>query len=183
MTPRQRWITSVIEPGCALCRKYGHSGVPAEFHHPRAGTGKGQKAHWTKGLALCVQHHRDGKESVHGAGIRAWERMHGTTEAELLAWVQERDGAPFEYRPKEKRMKNVSIVQVQPEKQWWEGFDVKCPKCGSGGTLDASDLVEASVEKRPSGRHDILCRSRLGQSRWASTQGTGLSVAQEAVGL
>jgi len=40
-----------------------------------------------------------------------------------------------------------------------------------------------SLDRDHNAAVNILCRSRLGQSRWASTQGTGLNVAQEAVGL
>jgi len=40
-----------------------------------------------------------------------------------------------------------------------------------------------SLDRDHNAAKNILCRSRLGQSLWASTQGIGLSVAQEAVGL
>ena len=40
-----------------------------------------------------------------------------------------------------------------------------------------------SLDRDHNAAVNILCRSRLGQSRWASTQGIGPSVAQEAVGL
>lgn len=40
-----------------------------------------------------------------------------------------------------------------------------------------------SLDRDHNAAKNILCRSRLGQSLWASTQGIGPSVAQEAVGL
>jgi len=64
-----------------------------------------------------------------------------------------------------------------------------CSQCGTiFENLTLSDRwVECacglSLDRDHNAAVNILCRSRLGQSRWASTQGTGLSVAQEAVGL
>ena len=64
-----------------------------------------------------------------------------------------------------------------------------CSRCGTiFENLTLSDRwVECacglSLDRDHNAAVNILCRSRLGQSRWASTQGTGLSVAQEAVGL
>ncbi len=40
-----------------------------------------------------------------------------------------------------------------------------------------------SLDRDHNAAKNILCRSRLGNSLWASTQGTGLSVAQEAIAL
>ena len=64
-----------------------------------------------------------------------------------------------------------------------------CSQCGTiFENLTLSDRwVECacglSLDRDHNAAVNILCRSRLGQSRWASTQGTGLSVAQESVGL
>lgn len=52
-------------------------------------------------------------------------------------------------------------------------LSVRWVECACGLSLDRD--TNAAI--------NILCRSRLGQSRWASTQGIGLSVAQEAVPL
>ena len=64
-----------------------------------------------------------------------------------------------------------------------------CSRCGTiFENLTLSDrwvdcACGLSLDRDTNAAVNILCRSRLGQSRWASTQGTGLSVAQEAVGL
>jgi putative transposase len=64
-----------------------------------------------------------------------------------------------------------------------------CSACGAVfENLTLSDrwvscVCGLSLDRDHNAAKNILCRSRLGQSRWASTQGTGLSVAQEAVGL
>ena len=64
-----------------------------------------------------------------------------------------------------------------------------CSRCGTiFENLTLSDRwVECacglSLDRDHNAAVNILCRSRAGQVLWASTQGTGLSVAQEAVGL
>ncbi len=64
-----------------------------------------------------------------------------------------------------------------------------CSRCGAiFENLTLSDrwvdcACGLSLDRDHNAAVNILCRSRLGQSRWVSTQGTGLSVAQEAVGL
>ena len=64
-----------------------------------------------------------------------------------------------------------------------------CSHCGAiFENLTLSDRwVECacglSLDRDHNAAVNILCRSRLGQSLWVSTQGTGLSVAQEAVGF
>ncbi len=64
-----------------------------------------------------------------------------------------------------------------------------CSRCGAiFENLKLSDRwVECecglSLDRDHNAAINILCRTRLGHSRWASTQGTGLSVVQEAVGL
>ena len=77
--------------GCAYCNfLHGpHNPGPVELHHLRSGG-------WGKGdyktlIPLCVEHHR-GKTGVHGLGTKAFDRMSGTTQQDLLTWTLERIG-------------------------------------------------------------------------------------------
>ena len=74
----------VAELGCALCRRYGYFGTPAELHHPRTGTGAGRRASHMDVIPLCPAHHRQGADGLHVLGRKAFERTHGVTERELL---------------------------------------------------------------------------------------------------
>jgi len=64
-----------------------------------------------------------------------------------------------------------------------------CSACGViFETLTLSDRWVScecglSLDRDHNAAKNILCRSSLGQSDWASTQGSGLSVAQEAIAL
>ena len=68
--------------GCALCRHLGLGQTPAEIHHPRTGTGAGQRAAHGDGFPLCPEHHR-GNTGLHGMGRKAFEAHYGITELEL----------------------------------------------------------------------------------------------------
>ena len=39
----KRHLSAVAELGCAVCRRMGYEGTPAEIHHKRAGTGAGRR--------------------------------------------------------------------------------------------------------------------------------------------
>ena len=73
----------VAELGCAICRRIGFPGTPAEIHHRRTGTGMGRRASNADVAPLCAFHHR-GAEGLHGLGRRAFEALHGVTELELI---------------------------------------------------------------------------------------------------
>jgi len=76
-------MSAVAELGCAVCRRMGYPGTPAELHHPRSGVGMGKRAsHWDV-LPLCVEHHR-GKTGVHGLGTKGFPKHWGFTEEDLL---------------------------------------------------------------------------------------------------
>ena len=87
----KKHMNAVAELGCAVCRRMGYAGTPAELHHPRrlAG-GWGRSSHMSV-IPLCPEHHR-GKTGVHGLGTKAFDRMSGTTQQELLTWTLERIG-------------------------------------------------------------------------------------------
>lgn len=74
---------NVAELGCILCRVLMLGQTPAELHHPRRGTGMGQKAPDTDVIPLCPEHHR-GSTGVHGLGTKGFAERYGCTEADLL---------------------------------------------------------------------------------------------------
>lgn len=67
MTSRseRRHYARVAEIPCVLCEMLGRETMGVHVHHLRAGTGKGQKAHWTMTAALCPDCHT-GTHGVHG---------------------------------------------------------------------------------------------------------------------
>lgn len=73
--------------GCALCRRLGYGPTPAEVHHPRRGTGAGQRASHYDTIPLCPEHHR-GNTGIHGMGVKAWMAHYGLSEADLTADTQ-----------------------------------------------------------------------------------------------
>ena len=76
----------VASLGCAVCfRLYGpHEPAKVELHHPRHGTGMGQRAKHMDAIGLCVQHHR-GNQGLHGLGTKGFAKHYGFNEADLLA--------------------------------------------------------------------------------------------------
>ena len=73
----------VAELGCAVCRRRGHPGTPAELHHLRAGTGAGRRANNWCVIPLCPEHHR-GNTGLHGLGTKGFPKHWGYGEIELL---------------------------------------------------------------------------------------------------
>jgi hypothetical protein len=66
-----------------VCRRIGYEGTPAEIHHPRRGTGLGQRASHYDAVPLCPEHHR-GNSGIHGLGTKGFPKKWGFTEADLL---------------------------------------------------------------------------------------------------
>jgi hypothetical protein len=85
VTKAQRHMRRVAELGCAVCQHVGLGDSPAQVHHlfDRAARSDYLVA------PLCPEHHQ-GKTGFHGAGQRAFERMYGLTEYDLLAWTIQR---------------------------------------------------------------------------------------------
>ena len=83
MTPEQRHKARVAALGCIICRQLGIDDSPAHVHHIREGQGMGQRAGDMLTIPLCPEHHQ-GATGIHGLGTRAFERMYGTTELDLL---------------------------------------------------------------------------------------------------
>jgi len=79
-----RYMGLVAALGCALCRRLGYGPTPAEVHHPRRGTGAGQRASHYDTIPLCPEHHR-GNTGIHGMGVKAWMAHYEISEAELTA--------------------------------------------------------------------------------------------------
>lgn len=73
----------VAELGCAVCRRMGYPGTPAELHHPRSGVGMGKRSSHYDVIPLCPEHHR-GKTGVHGLGTKGFPKHWGYTEQDLL---------------------------------------------------------------------------------------------------
>jgi hypothetical protein len=82
----KKHLSAVAGLGCIICRRMGHQDSPAEVHHIRAGTGKGQRSSHFDTLPLCPPHHR-GNEGVHGLGTKGFVKRYGVTEHELLEEV------------------------------------------------------------------------------------------------
>jgi len=76
-------LSKVAALGCMVCRRIGYEGTPAEIHHPRRGTGLGQRASHYDAVPLCPEHHR-GNSGIHGLGTKGFPKKWGFTEADLL---------------------------------------------------------------------------------------------------
>lgn len=70
---------------CVLCLEvYGQHVEGCDAHHIREGQGMGGRADDYLTIPLCKEHHQ-GATGIHGLGRRAFERVHRTTELDLLA--------------------------------------------------------------------------------------------------
>jgi len=79
----KKHLAAVAELGCAVCRRMGYPGTPAEIHHPRKGVGLALRASHKEAIPLCVEHHR-GNTGVHGLGTKGFVKCYGYDEAALL---------------------------------------------------------------------------------------------------
>ena len=86
----RRHMDRVAKLGCIVCwRVYGLFQPLVELHHPRKGTGMGQRAAHEDVLPLCYEHHR-GDTGVHGLGTKGFEKHYGFSESDLLDDVRVR---------------------------------------------------------------------------------------------
>ena len=83
----KKHMSKVAALGCILCKRIGYEGTPAELHHPRRGTGLGQRASNYDVIPLCPEHHR-GNTGMHGLGTKGFPKHWGFDEADLLADVK-----------------------------------------------------------------------------------------------
>lgn len=84
----RRHMDAVAQLGCIVCRRVMGIFTPlVELHHPRKGTGMGQRAAHQDVLPLCFEHHR-GNTGVHGLGTKGFEKHYGFSEADLLLDVR-----------------------------------------------------------------------------------------------
>ena len=83
----RKYLSMVAELGCAVCRRIGYEGTPAEIHHPRAGVGMGRRSSNSAAIPLCPEHHR-GKTGVHGLGTKGFPKHWGFTEEDLQSDVK-----------------------------------------------------------------------------------------------
>jgi hypothetical protein len=79
----KKHMDAVADLGCAVCRRMGYAGTPAELHHKRAGTGAGRRSSHYDVIPLCPEHHR-GKTGLHGLGTKGFVKHYGYSEADLL---------------------------------------------------------------------------------------------------
>jgi len=79
----KKHMGKVAELGCAVCRRMGYPGTPAEIHHRRAGKGLSNRASHMEVIPLCPEHHR-GATGLHGLGTRGFARHWGYDEDDLL---------------------------------------------------------------------------------------------------
>lgn len=78
---QRKHYDQVARFGCSLCHfVLGYSGTPCEIHHIR----RAGKRDTAPVIGLCPEHHRGTKAGIHGVGRRAFEKIHGITEEELL---------------------------------------------------------------------------------------------------
>lgn len=84
----RRHMSAVAELGCIVCRRVMGVFTPlVELHHPRKGTGMGQRAAHQDVIGLCYEHHR-GNTGIHGLGAKGFEKRYGFAEADLLEDVR-----------------------------------------------------------------------------------------------
>jgi hypothetical protein len=79
----KKYMNRVAELGCAVCRRMGYAGTPAELHHKRAGTGAGRRSSHFDVIPLCPEHHR-GATGLHGLGTKGFPKHYGYDEDDLL---------------------------------------------------------------------------------------------------
>lgn len=76
---QRKHYDKVASLSCSLCRHLGLGATPPHLHHIRR-AGKRDNA---PVIPLCPYHHT-GNGGIHGMGRRAFERVYGITEEELL---------------------------------------------------------------------------------------------------
>jgi len=80
----QDYKRRVFELGCVICRILGLGRTPPHLHHPRTGVGAARRAPDDDVIPLCPEHHQ-GTTGLHGMGRKAFERLYGVTELDLVA--------------------------------------------------------------------------------------------------
>lgn len=75
----RKYLSSVADLGCILCRHLGYTPQAAEIHHVRRFGGRRENA---PVIPLCPEHHR-GNTGVHGLGHKGFDKHYGITELEL----------------------------------------------------------------------------------------------------
>ena len=80
---QRKHMSAVAELGCAVCRRMGYEGTPAELHHPRRLAGGWGRSSHMDVIPLCPEHHR-GKTGLHGLGTKGFPKHYGFDEQDLL---------------------------------------------------------------------------------------------------
>ena len=83
-------LSKIAGLGCILCSEVlGIEGTPSELHHVRR---HGNVRSASPVLGLCPEHHRNGNDSLHRLGIKAFERKWKISCEELLERQDKRLG-------------------------------------------------------------------------------------------
>lgn len=83
--PSPQEFSIIAQLGCAVCRRIGYPGTPAEIHIIEEGGGKVKKKNALHdAIPMCPQCHR-GATGLHGLGKLKFKAHWGFDEADLLA--------------------------------------------------------------------------------------------------
>ena len=84
----KKYMNSVAELGCVVCRRMGYEGTPSELHHPRRKAGGWGRSKDIDVLPLCPEHHT-GNSGLHGLGTKGFYTRYKMTEWNLVAMTIE----------------------------------------------------------------------------------------------
>lgn len=79
------YLALVAQLPCAVAN--GRCSGRITCHH-KSGAGMGLRAPDREAMPLCIAHHLHGPKSIEELGSKAWERLHGVSQAELVERTQ-----------------------------------------------------------------------------------------------
>jgi len=79
------YMDKVASFGCILSYwKTGISGTPCVVHHVLEGRLPGRRSSHFNTIGLAPRFHQYSKEAIHDLGYKAWSKLHGVSEKDLL---------------------------------------------------------------------------------------------------